>query len=162
GTLFTLAVGSTLVDGSGTVTIDAVSLRDCANSWLPAEIGTAATVLVDRSAPSVALLAPNGGESWAPGSVHAITWTASDAEGIALDVSTDDGASWQPVASGLSNSGSYDWTVPGTPSTSARVRVTARDVHDNAASDASDAAFTIQAQTTTSLATSPNPSVTGE
>src|SRR2546426_396077 len=80
---FTLSIGSTLTSGSGTVSIESVLLRDCTNAEVPSAIGTTSTVTVDRSAPSVAVTSPNGGEHWAPGSLHAITWTASDVEGIA-------------------------------------------------------------------------------
>ncbi len=167
GTLFTVAVGSTLDGGSGTVTLDAVTLRDCDNVTLPSAVGTGATVNVDRSAPAVAITSPNGGERWLRGSTHAITWSASDAEGIGangvtLEYSVDDGSTWLPVGSGLANSGTFDWAIPDSPSVTARVRATALDVNGNPASDASDAAFTIQGTTTTSLASSPNPSVAGE
>jgi hypothetical protein len=167
GTLFTVNVGSTQLAGTGTLTINSVTLRDCSNATLPSSAGASASVDVDRSTPVVAVTSPNGGESWAPGSVHAITWTATDAEGIAangitLEVSVDNGAHWLPVASALANSGSFDWTVPNTPSTTALVRVSALDVHANPASDASDAAFTIQAGTTTSLMSAPNPSSFGD
>ncbi|HEY6196178.1 MAG TPA: Ig-like domain repeat protein [Candidatus Eisenbacteria bacterium] len=167
GTLFTVAVGSTLTGGSGSVTINSVTLRDCSNATLPSVIGTTATVNVDRTTPSVAVTSPNGGESWLQGSVHAITWTATDPEGIAaggitLEYSVDNGSSWLPVASGLANSGTFNWTIPNNPSATARVRVTALDVHGNPATDASDAASTLQATTTASLASTPNPSVTGQ
>lgn len=167
GTLFTIGVGSTLTGGAGTVTVTAVSLRECSNTPLPVAIGATGTVDVDRSTPAVAVTSPNGGESWLAGSVHAVTWTASDAEGIAansvvLEYTADDGSNWLPVASDLANSGSYSWTVPATASAAARVRASAADVHANVASDASDAVFTIQGTTTTSLASAPEPSVTGE
>ena len=167
GTLFSLAVGSTLTSGTGTVTITSLTLRDCSNNPLTSNIGTAASVSIDRSVPSVAVTSPNGGESWLAGSSHAITWTATDAEGIAansiaLEYSVDNGSSWLPVASGLANSGTFSWTVPANPSTTARVRATAVDIHANTGSDASDAAFTIQGTTSTSVSSAPNPSVVGE
>jgi flagellar hook assembly protein FlgD len=166
GTLFTVNVGSSLLAGTGTLTLDAVTLRDCTNATLPSVLGTAASVGVDRSTPAIAVTSPNGGESWAQGSVHAITWTATDPEGIeansvALEVSLDNGGSWQPVAGGLANSGTFNWTVPGTPSAGARVRASALDVHANPASDASDAAFTIQLASSTTVASSLDPSTFG-
>jgi len=166
GTLFSLAVGSALTSGTGTVTLTSVTLRDCSNNPLGASIGTTATVSIDRSPPSVAVTSPNGGESWVAGSSHPITWTATDAEGIAadgitLEYSLDDGSSWLPVASGLANSGTFPWTVPAGPNTTTLVRATAVDVQGNTASDASDAVFTIQGTSSTSLASAPNPSTFG-
>jgi hypothetical protein len=62
---------------------------------------------------------------------------------VSLEWSDDNGLNWSPVASGLANSGSYLWSVPNTPTTQARVRVTAFDTQ-NQTSDASDAVFTVQ------------------
>src|SRR6185436_13069851 len=167
GTLFSLSVGSTLTGSTGTVTLTSITLRDCSNATLGSTIGTTASVSVDRSTPSVTVTSPNGGESWVVGSSHAITWTATDAEGIAangitLEYSANNGSSWLPVASGLANSGSFSWTVPNTPSLTALVRATAADLHANTATDASDAVFTIQGASSTSLTSSPNPSVVGQ
>src|SRR5262249_28226639 len=53
-------------------------------------------------------------------------------------------------------------TVPNDPSAAALVRATATDVHGNTATDASDAVFTIQTPTSTSLASAPNPSTFGQ
>src|ERR1043165_9007455 len=47
------------------------------------------------------------------------------------------------IATGIANSGSYAWTVANTPTTQARVRVTAHDACSSG-SDASDANFTIR------------------
>lgn len=114
----------------------------------------------DATAPTVAITAPNGGETWAAGSSHAITWTASDNVGvtaIALDYSTDNGATWTPIASGLANAGTYSWTLPQAAAAQARVRATARDAASNSANDASDAAFTLADQTAPSVTvTAPN------
>jgi len=169
GTLFTVGVGSALAGGSGTVTVTSVTLRDCSNATLPSAVGTAATVNVDRSPPSVVVNSPSNSEHWVAGSVQAITWTVTDAEGIAanglsIEYSTDLGANWLPVASGLANTGSYDWTIPSTPTTQGVVRVTALDVHANAGQGTSTISrpFTIQGTSTTVVTTSPNPSVFGQ
>src|SRR5205807_1989041 len=60
--------------------------------------------------------------------------------------SSDGGATYpNAIATGIANSGSYSWTVPNAPTTSARVRVTAHDAAGHAGADASDASFTIDA-----------------
>src|SRR5207244_12372513 len=105
-------------------------------------------VPIDNQAPAVSVLAPNGGESLVVGSTFTITWTATDNTGVAnvdLAYSTDGGATYPNViATGIANSGSFAWTVPNTPNTTARVRVSAHDVVCSSASDASDANFTIR------------------
>ncbi len=100
----------------------------------------------DTQAPVVNLTAPNGGEVWKAGATRSIQWTASDNVGVSaidIDWSTDGGASWSPIAAGLVHLGLYAWTVPNTPTTTARVRVTARDAAGNFGSDSSSTDFTV-------------------
>jgi hypothetical protein len=102
----------------------------------------------DTTAPSVTVNSPNGGESWAAGSVHNITWTATDDVGVTsvdLSYSTDGGNTFTAIATGIANTGSYAWTVPNAPSTNGFVRVVAHDGSGNTGQDLSNAAFTITA-----------------
>src|SRR5206468_9465933 len=97
GTLFNLAVSSAVAGGTGTVVIDDVTLRDCSNASMPSAIGTSASVAIDNTAPAVAVVAPNGAETWVANSPQTITWSATDAAGIAnvdLAYSTDGGATY--------------------------------------------------------------------
>ncbi len=104
---------------------------------------------VDAIAPSVTITRPNGGEAFIIGSQDTIKWNASDnvlVTGIDLEYSVDNGANWNLIASGLTNSGKYFWLVPNTASTQAKVRATAHD-SQNQALDVSNAIFTIRAGT---------------
>jgi hypothetical protein len=90
--------------------------------------------------------APNGGESWAAGSVHNITWTATDDVGVTgVDIyySTDGGVTFTAIATGVANTGSYAWTVPNAATTNGIVKVVAHDGSGNTGDDVSNAAFTI-------------------
>lgn len=166
GTLFSIDVSSASAAAAASVSIDSVRLRDCDNAELPNAPGTTASVTVDNTLPSVTLTAPNGGEFWRVGSSHAVTWNASDAAGIDaagidLEYSTTNGATWLPIASGLANSGSYDWIVPSAVSATVVVRVTPRDANGNSAQDVSDAPFTIAGVTATSVVSTLNPASFG-
>ncbi|WP_167497749.1 lamin tail domain-containing protein [Corallococcus exercitus] len=88
---------------------------------------------------SVTVLSPNGGESWVGGSSHTITWTASGVTSVKVEYSLN-GSTWTTLASSVSG-GSVAWTVPGTASTNAWVRVS--DASNSAVSDLSNAAFAI-------------------
>jgi len=166
GTLFTVVVASSDAAGTGTVTLNSVSLRDCSNAPIASSIGTSGSVTIDHSTPSVSVTSPAGGERWLAGIAHAITWSAADAEGfnpgaITLESSSDDGGSWSPVAAALDNTGSDSWTVPAPATSHARVRVTAVDQNGNAAS-ATSAAFTVAKATTTTLGAVTSPSRFGD
>jgi subtilisin family serine protease len=104
---------------------------------------------VDTTAPSITLTRPNGGESFIISSADTIKWSAGDnvgVTGIDLEYSHDNGLNWNPVASGLPNSGKYFWIVPGTPTTQAKVRATAHDTQ-NQSQDVSNAVFVIETGT---------------
>jgi hypothetical protein len=102
---------------------------------------------LDVQAPMAHVTAPVGGERWDEGSLHNVTWTASDNVGVdsvSVECSLAGvGGPWLPVAHGLANSGSYAWTLPMQTSDSALVRVTAYDHALNAGSARSDSAFRI-------------------
>ncbi|MCY1016206.1 lamin tail domain-containing protein [Pyxidicoccus sp. MSG2] len=93
------------------------------------------------SSGSVTVTSPNGGESWAGGSAHNITWSSSGVTSVKVEYSLN-GSTWSTLTSSTSaSSGSFAWTVPSSASTAARVRVS--DASDASITDSSNAAFTI-------------------
>ena len=55
---------------------------------------------------------------------YTITWTSTAGVGnVKIEYSTDGGTTYSTVIESTSNTGSYDWLVPGTPSGSCLVRV---------------------------------------
>jgi hypothetical protein len=127
--------------------VDGASLGALANYQFNAVSAhhTIAASFLDVAAPTVAVTSPSGGESWEQGSVHSITWTATDnqaVDSLRLEYSLNGAAGpWSLVASGLANSGSYSWTVPAFDSDSALVRATAYDPALNAGSAVSAGVF---------------------
>jgi sugar lactone lactonase YvrE/lysophospholipase L1-like esterase len=109
----------------------------------------------DPGAVTLALSAPNGGEDWAIGTVHAITWTSSNVTAVNLEYSTDAGASWHTIASGVpATPASYAWTIPNAPSAQALVRIS--NAADPGLADVSAAPFTISVPVATVTLVSPN------
>lgn len=95
--------------------------------------------------PTVTVTYPNGGETLSGN--QNITWVASDPDGdtvsIKLEYSADSGATWNTIASAVSNSGSYQWDTSSVANGSSyEIRVTASDGKDSA-SDSSDAVFSV-------------------
>lgn len=104
----------------------------------------------DTTPPTVTLLSPNGGGSYDPNTTQPVTWSASDASGIAeieLYMSDDNGASFELIAVHEGNDGTFSWFVPNLPGSQTLIRVEAYDNAGNDAHDDSDAPFTINAYT---------------
>lgn len=112
----------------------------------------------DTTDPTVTVTAPNGGESWPVGSTQTITWDATDDVGVdhidlyyatdfsgamVYSIASEAGGTFIPIATGEVNDGTFDWTIPDTPTDSAVVKVVASDTSGNTGEDVSDAVFTI-------------------
>jgi hypothetical protein len=122
--------------------------------------GELASVQAGATAPEVTVTAPNGGEAL-DGATVSIDWTAADADGDDLtylvQVSPDNGASWQTLAANLSETGlTVDASaVPGTDQ--GLVRVLATD-GVNSTTDTSDGTFSVtDTPATVEIVTPPAP-----
>ena len=96
--------------------------------------------------PLVNLAFPQAGQSFTPGSVIPISWTASDDEGLrGFDIvaSFDGARTWQPIAQNLPGTArSFDWqTAPGTGSPDVRLMVVAKDWRFQTTSDGATRVF---------------------
>jgi hypothetical protein len=69
---------------------------------------------------------PDGGESYTPGQSVELRWaTIGSFPTVDLEWSPDDGASWQTIAAGVANTGTYGWVTPSTSTQEALFRVRA-------------------------------------
>lgn len=102
----------------------------------------------------ITVLTNNGGSTWQGNTVQNITWTAAGliSGTLTLEYSINNGTTWTTISSGETNDGTYNWTVPNTPSTQALIRV--RDNTNTCQNDISDAVFTISEPTP--ILTAPN------
>ncbi len=106
-----------------------------------------AVMAPDTTPPTVTVVAPNGGETLTVGTTYTIRWDASDDRsvvGTSIYYSYDGGATYTFIDSLTGNPGSYDWTVPNTPSSNCLVRILAYDGAGNRGLDVSDGYFTIE------------------
>ena len=91
-------------------------------------------------ATNITLTNPNGGELWTTSSIQNITWTSSAISDVKLEYTINGGTIWNTIISSTpAATGTYSWTLPGTPSPNCKVRIT--DVSNNANTDVSDALF---------------------
>jgi hypothetical protein len=79
--------------------------------------------------PSVSLTTPAGGERFLVGSTIRIQWTATDDKGLQSQKVefSPDGLSYSPIATLDGKARSFDWRIPGWPTLTASIRVTALD-----------------------------------
>jgi hypothetical protein len=109
---------------------------------------TIAASFADVTPPTVTVTSPVGGETWVPGSQHAVTWSASDAAGVdsvRIELSWHGATGpWETLVSGIADTGSWDWTLPMVTSDSALIRVSAWDPSLGTASATSDSVFHVR------------------
>ncbi len=113
-----------------------------AYSWAAIANAMGLQIVVIGGDPAIIVGSPNGGENWEAGSTRDITWSNTSFNApVNLEYSLDGGAIWNTIASNVANTGTYAWTLPSTPTTQGRVRVS--DAADNDPTDASNGDFTI-------------------
>ncbi len=117
------------------------------------QTATVFTVNVGGTAPFL-VTAPNGGESWAGGSMQTITWNVAGTNtapiscaNVKISLSTDGGNTYPTVISASTpNDGSEALTIPSVATTTARIKVEAAD---NIFFDITNANFSITASNPT-------------
>ena len=128
-----------------------VRISDVANSSL---FDVSDNVFTISPAPTITVTSPNGGENWQVGMAHYITWTSSMVTNIKIEYTTNNGSTWSTVVGSTpASSGTYYWTIPNTPSTQCKVRIS--DVENSYAFDESNNVFTLSTSPSITV-TSPN------
>jgi len=100
----------------------------------------------DTTPPEVTVTVPNGGETINAGDYQIVSFTATDASGIAhVDVllSTDGGLSFKTEAANEPGGTGFSWFVPNRPGSDCLIKVIAYDNAGNAGFDVSDGGFTL-------------------
>lgn len=75
--------------------------------------------------PSLALVAPAGGEVWQFNSTHDVVWTSTLISEVDLDYRVHPDSAWVPITDHEPSPGSYAWTIPFDPTETAQVRARA-------------------------------------
>ena len=102
---------------------------------------------------------PNGGEVIYGDSKYTIEWTADNACGITgVDIfyTQNNGISYEPIVTGITNSGNYQWSVPNIQTLLARVKVVAHLSGTTSIEDISNNVFEIRNAAPIVVVTSPN------
>jgi hypothetical protein len=90
---------------------------------------------------SITVTSPNGGEILEVGAASEIKWISTGAiTSVDIEYSTDNGTSWTNIITAAPNDGTYEWTIPDTPSNNCLIKITESG---GSAADTSDAVFKI-------------------
>ncbi len=108
------------------------------------DIGWYRDTTSDNVADTITSVTPNG-SFVTIGQQQTIFWVNNGGfnRNVTVELSTDGGTTFSAIATDIANAGSYNWTVPNSPTTTARIRV--REAGFVAPSGVSSANFTIQA-----------------
>jgi len=139
GVLNTVISSSTANDGSYSWTIS--STQTLGTDYKIRITSTSITSITDSSdnnfaitstaASSITVTTPNGGQTWARGSVHTITWTSTGNPGAYVKIELlKGGVSVGVASSSTANDGSYDWTISSTRAvgTDYKIRITSTSI----------------------------------
>ena len=98
---------------------------------------------ISPATPTITVTSPNTNLTRYVGNTYNITWTSQyvTSNAVKIDYSINNGSSWVPIVSNTTNSGTYSWLVPNTPSTQCLVRIT--DLGNPTTYDESNTTFTI-------------------
>jgi hypothetical protein len=161
GGTWTTIDSSTQNDGSYTWTVPYNSSTNCKVRISDAADGTPSDEsdsVFTIKAPDkfITVLSPNGGETCKINSTYNITWTSSGISGkFKIDYSTTGGNPYATtIVSSTTNDGAYTWTVPNTPSSNCKVRIS--DAADPTTTDTSDSKFSIVSNATAPTVTTEN------
>jgi hypothetical protein len=93
--------------------------------------------------PTITVTSPNGGESWAIGNTHNITWSSVGITGnVKIEINGNyPSGTWETLYSSISNDGTEAWTITGVAGTAKRIRITS--VTNPGISDISNNNFTM-------------------
>ncbi|MFH0867100.1 MAG: M14-type cytosolic carboxypeptidase, partial [Bacteroidota bacterium] len=82
------------------------------------------TVQQQPAYPTIEVLYPNGGETFAPGTTATVTWSSTGfSSNVGIRISTDEGANWITLISSTANDGSENVTLPSVYSSKCRIWV---------------------------------------
>lgn len=100
------------------------------------------TFTISYPSSSLYLTSPIGGEHWDAYTEHDISWSSGSFGNCKIEYSIDNGTNWTTITNSAAlNTEVYRWTIPNTPSTHCKVKMTALD--GTGLSDMSDSTFTI-------------------
>lgn len=155
--IITSTTGSSWTWRESYVTSELLGVDNNGTTVIAGGIGGAITTSkCGSSSPQIVVAEPTSGNEYNANSNQKIRWGSFGTVGaVKIEYSTNDGASWNTVTASTTNDGSHNWTVPNTPATQCKVRVS--EASDSDPTDTSNSNFTIKGSTSNTIRfTTPN------
>ncbi|MBF7083258.1 GPI anchored serine-threonine rich family protein [Desulfallas sp. Bu1-1] len=110
---------------------------------------------------TITVTSPNGGEDWAAGSTHNVTWNYTGDPGAQVKIELLKGDAVDTVISsgapvGTEGAGSYSWTIPKNQAPGGDYTVRVTSTSDSSCTDTSDGSFSITAPSNTVVGFDPS------
>jgi len=122
---------------------------DCNTGYCAQDVGTkygqvsTMDVCEERTAKSISVTSPNGGEQWTIGETYDISWSSTGVDKINIEIQ-DGSTGWHLAYGVLASTGKYSWTVPSTqPISSSYKMLIAESSPGSNIQDKSDSYFSI-------------------
>jgi len=103
----------------------------------------AASSNVMGQSPSITVIQPNGGEQWAVGTTHLISWTDNITQPVLILLSTD-GVAYSDTLTSAAYGTTWTWDIPLAQDTSDLCKIKIVSTLDNSVFDVSDAVFSVK------------------
>jgi uncharacterized protein (TIGR02145 family) len=98
------------------------SLINSRDDFVTTQAGSTRCVMDDIG--PLTIKSPVGGENYQIGSTQKITWGLSTVINIRIDYTTNNGTNWiNIIPTTPTSTGSFNWTIPNTPSTNCKVKI---------------------------------------
>jgi hypothetical protein len=132
-----------------------VKISSCLNTAIT-DVSDANFSITGGSGSSVAVLSPNGGETFTAGTTNTLTWTSDIVGNVRISL-LKGGLHYALISSGTPNDGSFDWMIPGRLAVGTEYTVKVASSAYPLIFDVSDAPFSVIAGGGSTLTlTSPN------
>ncbi len=107
----------------------------------PFDMSDSVFTITNLISQTIEITTPNGGERWQAGTSQNLTWQSSGIQKVKIELTSNNGLTWNVVADNVSNTGAYEWNVPNSLSTQCLIRIS--DAQDGDPTDQSNGLFRI-------------------
>jgi hypothetical protein len=107
----------------------------------PSDVSDSTFTITNQITQTLEVTTPNGGEKWQAGTNQQITWKSSGIAKVKIELTSNNGLTWNTIVDQLSNTGAYEWNIPNSISTQCLIKIS--DADDGDPIDQSNGLFRI-------------------